>query len=230
MGLKVMNVEPWEPRLWHKVFGAKNIWRQTSEGIEVRGEKGPRRTKGEPSTLTRIIDTWGEQIDHACTVLNLPRELMAGVIGAESKGTLDARKFEDHLSDASIGLTQVLTSTALFLAKQAPTELKLAPVLGLMPLPQGGKESDWKPVMTNPTIAIGLGAMMLRVANDTYDCRMDPVLSYAVYNAGSLRPNDKNPWGMHYYRKYLPKHEIWADAMNSFTRWYGDACAVYATC
>lgn len=225
----MVNEETWEPRLWHRVSGGENTWRQTSEGIEVRGEGEVRRTKGEPITLTKIVDTWGDRIAFCAKELDLDRRLLAGVIGAESLGRPGVSKEEPHIQDASYGLTQVLTASARFLAKSAPESMGVHHIAHMAALPDGGSEEAWEAVLTDPDNSIALGALALRYANDNFDCRMDPIFSYAVYNAGGLRPSN-TPWGIHYFRQFLTERSIWADAMDSFSRWYGDACAVYAEC
>jgi soluble lytic murein transglycosylase-like protein len=204
-------------------------WRQTDEGIEVMGEKGPRRTKGEPVTLTRIVGTYGELIREACAIVNVPQKLVAGMIAAESLGKPEAERAEPHLGDVSIGLAQTLTATAVHLAHDAPADLQLDPITQTKSLPSGGSLQRWRELLSEPRHAIRLGALYFAVANAQDDLRFDPVLCYAAYNAGSVRVNRDNPWGVHYYRKKLDDGR-WADAMDSFSRWYGDACAVYAFC
>jgi len=231
--IPVLDKGPWEPRRWHCIHDgpreAKITWRQTDEGIEVRGKEGVMRTKGEPTTLTRIVDSYGELIAEACNLTNVPAQLVAGMIAAESMGKPDAERVEAQISDASIGLTQTLTATAYNLAEHAPPELELEPIGQLKPLPRGGDLTAWRNRLQDPQNAIRLGAYYFRVANDQDDLRFDPVLCYAAYNAGSVRKNLLHPWGVHYYRAKLPDGR-WADAMDNFCRWYGDACAVYGYC
>ena len=232
MPIEIVNRARWSPREWHSVSAAteqNHVWRQISEGLEVEGEDGPRRTRGEPITLRRIITDYGNEISEACGILGVPEQLVAGMIGAESKGLPTAERREGHLNDASIGLTQTLTNTAFGLAAQAPPELAIKAITKLKPLPRGGDLAEWQSILRQPRYAIRLGALYFSIANDQHDLRFDPVLCYAAYNAGSPRVNLKNPWGVHYYRKQLPDGR-WADAMDSFSRWYGDACAVYAIC
>jgi soluble lytic murein transglycosylase-like protein len=151
------------------------------------------------------------------------------MIGAESRGTLTAEREEAHLKDFSIGLTQTLTATAFDLAARAPGELGLKAITRLKPMPQGGDLAEWQAILRQPFYAIRLGALYFDIANKQYDIQFDPVLCYAAYNAGSPRENLENPWGLHYYRKKLPDGR-WADAMDNFSRWYGDAVHVYGEC
>ena len=237
MSFAVRDKGEWEPRRWHCVSEGELegdiAWRQTDEGIEVRGHENAEvgatmRTKGEPITLTRIVGTYGELIREACSIVNVPQQLVAGMIAAESMGKPEAERAEPHLGDVSIGLAQTLTATAAHLAHDAPAELQLDPIAQTKSLPSGGSLGLWRELLTEPRHAIRLGALYFAVANAQDDLRLDPVLCYAAYNAGSVRANRKNPWGVHYYRKKLDGG--WADAMDSFARWYGDACAVYAFC
>lgn len=240
--MHIKNKEEWDPRNWHCIGDGELegdiVWRQTDEGIEQRGhwdpslrarQDGVMRTKGEPITLTRIVGTYDDLIGEAHELTGVPRQLMAAVIAAESRGKSDAERAEPHLGDVSIGLAQTLTATASRLARLAPEKLNLDLVAQTTPLPRGGSLEQWRQLLGKPEHAIRLGAQYLRVANDNGVLRYDPVLCYAAYNAGSVRANLKNPWGMHYYRKKLGNGR-WADAMDNFCRWYGDACAVYGVC
>jgi hypothetical protein len=241
----------WEPGRWHAVNADREIptfvYRVTRDGIFVQGEPSERRTKGEPSTLRRIHDEYGDLILHACSILEKhygalgapcnglappPDVLVAGMIGAESKGLRAAERGEAHLGDVSIGLTQTLTATAHDLARRVAPVVQSALGIGSAAdektLPQGGNVDRWRAILTNPQCAISLGALYLKLANQRQDLKYDPVLCYSAYNAGSARASATTPWGVHYYRKQLPDGR-WADAMNNFAAWYGDACAVWHT-
>ena len=224
----IVDQESWCPRRFHSVEGAEIIWRQTDEGIEVKDE-GVRRTKGEPTTLRRIVKDYGHLIDAACEYTDVPRQLVAGMIAAESRGIPTAEREEPPIKDWSIGLTQTLTATAFTLAAQAPEELNVKEVTKLKPLPQGGDLAEWRGLLRQPFYGIRLGALYFSIVNRQSELKFDPVLCYAAYNAGSVRENLKNPFGLHYYRKKLPDGR-WADAMENFCRWFGDACAVYGEC
>jgi hypothetical protein len=232
MKLPIVDHDRWSPRRYHSVEGADIIWRQTSEGIEVLNE-GVRRTKGEPTTLRRIVRDYGDEIADARELLGgrsgPPLQLIAAMIAAESKGMPTVENDEPHLKDISIGLTQTLTATAQNLAVQAPAELGLDAIAKLKPLPQGGDIDAWKQALGDPRNAIRLGALYFAIANKRHDAQYDPVICYAAYNAGSPRENPDTPWGLHYFRRVLDDGRV-ADAMENFVKWYGDACDVYAYC
>lgn len=224
----IVDRDTFDPWRFHSVAGraSVNVWKQTAGGILVRGEESERRTKGEPETLRRIIGEFGNDIAEACETVNVPAPLVAGMLAAESHGKTDAERPEDHLKDVSIGLTQTLTATAWGLAASAPEELELSAITKLKPMPKGGSLDEWREILRQPFYAIRLGALYFAVANADHDLQLDPVLCYAAYNAGSPRLSSATPWGVHYYRKKLDDGR-WADAMDSFSRWYGDACAAY---
>lgn len=222
---KITDRDEWSPERWHSAHNDCHVWKCTDEGILVRGEKGPRRTKGEPKTLTRILAGYGDLIDAACVITGVPRLLLAALIATESGGRPDAERHEPSLKDVSIGLTQTLTATARQLAATASSALGLSAVAVLEAVPLGGNEDLWRTILNKPKISISLGACYLQTANAQWDIKWDPILCYAAYNAGSPRATDKRPWGVYYYRKTLADGRI-ADAMNGFAAWYGDACAV----
>lgn len=192
-------------------------WRALSSGIHVEAETGPRRTKGAPVTLTRVKESFGNDIDVAASRFHVDAQLLAAVVAAETKGDARAERFEGHLFDYSFGLCQTLTRTA--------NNLMLKHRLGTPPPISAWDE--WRDVLFKPLTSLTIAAAYLNDLNLSQGLRGDPVLLYAAYNSGTARPGD-TPWGLVYYRKVLSDGKVIADAMNSFVSWYGDACAVYS--
>lgn len=235
MALNIKNQEEsWSPDLFHSVGSGTIVWRQIPEGILVKTEESERRTRGEPVTLRKIVSSYGREIDYASAISSVPKQLIAGVIAAESHGNPVAERREAHLNDWSIGLTQIITATAQSLAANDMLwigPLNLEEIASMKPIPRGGDLGRWRSLLGDPRNAISLAAVYLRLANDLFKLKFDPVLCYAAYNAGSPRDSTITPWGVHYYRITKARGpgvvEVVADAMDSFVKWYGDACDVY---
>lgn len=241
MTLRITNHEgTWAPYQFHSAYDAPIVWKQTPQGILVRGEESERRTRGEPTTLRRIWGQYGDVIRSVLSLVSAPRgvdggscvyPLILAVIAAESRGNPTAERHEPHLHDYSIGLTQVLTATAHDLARTAPFSLldiaQLHEIANEKTLPQGGSLERWRALLQEPTNAVALAVWYLLRASRDGGLQFDPVLCYAAYNAGSVRENISTPWGLHYYRKVDNNGKVVADAMDSFVKWYGDACHVY---
>jgi len=221
----VEDCETWDPERFHRIKGTKgHIWKIVPEGVLVQGESSVRRTRGEPKTLTRIKDRFGELMEQVFLDTGVPIQLLAATIANESGGHDGGERYEKHLNDWSIGVMQTLTKTAWGIARSAP-HLHRKDIAHMKPIPQGGNLQEWRRVLHNNTASVLLGAEMLRQINERYTCYWDPILVYAAYNAGSPRPNKDRPWGLHYHR--VEKKDVVFDAMDTFAAWFGDACAVW---
>lgn len=191
-----------------------NQWKLTEEGIAVDGENGVRRTRGQPATLQRIVEVYHKDIFALSGApTGLSEQLLAAVVATESGGKADAERFEEHLGDYSIGLMQTLTATA----KQLMAQGGNLPQLSAPPIPNGGALETWRGFLREPQNSLALGAAYLRHQNRALELNSDPILLYCAYNAGSVRKTSKNSWGLVSY----------GHALDHFSRFYGDACAVY---
>lgn len=215
MSLLLVDCDRWSPSRYHHVDGGKSAWRVQVDGILVQGEVAPRRTKGEPVTLRRIRKRFGDHIAQIAARTGLTQQLLGAIIAVESGGNEKAERFEQHINDWSIGLTQTLTATAYTVANRMRFEPMLKPV------PEGGDVDEWRVYLGEPYTSIELGASYLVMQNERFALRYDPVLLYASYNAGSPRPSSGNDWGLVCY----DAHDY--NALDCFAAWYGDACAVY---
>lgn len=217
---------------------SKRAWKLTDEGVLVENEDTERRTKGEPTTLTRIVEDFGDAIAEASELTDVPEQLIAAVIATESGGRLvvkrrdeegnieegPAERFEAHLNDWSFGLMQTLTNTAHALALQAPAKLGVEGLKAYRPVPNGGSADEWRELLSNPETSIRLGALYLARSNDRWSLEFDPIFVYATFNAGSPQPPGAvgNEWGIHGAAN--------GKVFDHFAAWYGDACAVYGVC
>lgn len=226
--VEIVDRDAWSPRRFHAVKdGVGHAWKVTDGGIWVQGEDSVRRSKGEPSTLRRIYDRFLEIIVQVHVDTGVPQQLIAAAIANESGGKDGGERFEKHLNDWSIGVMQTLTNTAWGIAQRSPSLQISQAILDLQPVPKGGDLETWKTLLHRPEVSISLGAQYLRILNERFDCRWDPILIYAGYNAGSPRTSGSRPWGLHYHRVSLGDGRIF-DAMDTFAAWYGDACDVWA--
>lgn len=241
MSLPIADRDVWTPERWHgRPPGAGSLsprtdyltWRVVDEGIEVAMVSGTvRRTKGDPTTLRRIIDDYADQILHWADVFGITEQVLAAVIAVESGGRPHAERHEAHLNDSSIGLTQTLTATAswIYHSLSGIERAMFNPLLDVLdPLPESGALEDWRNLLREPATAIGLGAAVLGHLDRALHLKGDPVLLYCGYNAGGVYVDYKTPWGL---REYDPDGRGPSPgALDYFTRWYGDACAVYGMC
>lgn len=152
-------------------------WRLTPRGVEVEGS-GVERTRGEPVTVRRIVDTWGQVIDDASVAYGVPAELLVACAAAETRGDPEGRLEEPgFVSDAatpdrvSVGILQTLLSTA--------REALRNPTLSSQDL-------------LDPEISFAAGAAYM--ARRELQTLFDPPLVAASYNAGSVRPSTANRW------------------------------------
>lgn len=212
----------WSSDTFHRVDPAqvgerKHWWCVLGDGVHLLGDDKPLRTPGQPVTLRRIFAAQSSRLDrHACE-LGLHR-LIAATIAVESVGNASAERYEPHIRDYSIGLTQTLTATAHALAKRLGD--KRCPA---KPIPKGGTLAEWRAYLRDPDVSIRLVVAYYVEVNRRWDLRWDPILLYAAFNAGSPRPSKRLPWGLVYYDpdQEGPK----PGSLDRFAAWYGDACA-----
>ncbi|HYR11863.1 MAG TPA: transglycosylase SLT domain-containing protein [Longimicrobium sp.] len=193
-------------REWHG-YEESVRWRLVPEGVEIEGS-GVERTRGRPTTVTRVWDTFGDAIDAVARARQVPVPTIIATICTESGGNPEAVRLEPgYRSDEetphriSVGLTQTLLSTA--------GETLGRPV-----------DRDWLRVPRN---AIDAGtAYIARQARTT---RLDPPLVAAAYNAGRLayNPGERNRWKLRQYPIGTGAH------CDRFVRFYNDAVFMLAS-
>lgn len=181
-------------------------WRLARGGVIVGGEAAPRRSGGEPATLTRIWRTFRAPIEKCASAYGVPAELILATIATESGGKPDAvREEPGYTSDqatphrVSPGLMQTLISTA----RETLNEPGLT-----------------RAQLLDPETSIRAGtAYIRRQAGQT---NFDPPLVACAYNAGGLYRQDGegNPWKLRQFPIGTGKHA------DRFIAWFGDALAV----
>jgi len=218
--------DDWRATDWHGIEGRRRRWRVTDKGIELKGI-GHRGSASQPELaaevarayridLISILDTY--QLDpHALEGLVMVSALV-GTACNESAGDPKAKRYEDHLSDYSFGLTQILTGTAHSLARgmgwpEQTAEDAKKWQLPDRPIPKGGKIGEWRRFLELPYNALLLAAEFHKINDKRFGLKGDPVLWYACYNAGSLRASDSNAWGI--------VHSV--PALDSFCNFANDA-------
>jgi hypothetical protein len=183
-------------------------WRLAKGGVIVGDEASPRRTGGEPQTLTRIWQAFRAPIEKCASAYGVPAELILATIATESGGRPDSvREEPGYTSDeatpnrVSPGLMQTLISTA----RETLNEPGLT-----------------RAQLLDPETSIRAGtAYIRRQAGQT---NFDPPLVACAYNAGGLYRQDgeQNPWKLRQYPIGTGKHA------DRFVAWFGDALAVLA--
>ena len=181
-------------------------WRVTAAGVEIEGS-GVERTKGEPRTVTRAWESFGDHINRTARGYRVPCALILATICTESGGKEDAVRLEPgYVSDektpgkVSVGLMQTLISTA----REAL---------------QATVDRSWLAIGRN-SIEAGT-AYIARQARIT---RLDPPLVAAAYNAGGLyhQTGSGNRWKLRQYPIGTGAH------CDRFVRFFNDAVFVLA--
>src|SRR3954453_3004322 len=144
-------------------------WRVVAAGVEIDGT-GLQRTKGTPSTGTRVWESYGDAINRTARARRVPCELIVATICTESSGRADAVRLEPgYVSDeqtpnrVSPGLMQTLISTAR----------------------EALQMSVDRPWLLDPGNAIEAGTTY--IAGQARETALAPPLVAAAYNAGRLK-------------------------------------------
>lgn len=194
---------------WHNPMKGGTRWRLTTEGIEVEG-KGILRSPGEPVSMLRLWEDYGEYICAAGYELGAPVDVIAAMIPIEAvriKGSLSfdpySNRFEPgYINDEqtphrrSPGLMQTLISTAAQMEK----------LYGVT----GGREVTTE-LLFDPYYSIMLGTAYLHHKAKRYG--WDPPLLCGAYNAGGVYKSGENEFKI---RTYGPQR------MPSYIKWFND--------
>lgn len=205
---------------YHRVDGCGVGWQVMFDGIHVEHSDKPRRTRGEPTTLQRINDQFGDIIRSACAWYPICAEapmiakmrMIAALIATESGGNPNAERSEPTIKDWSFGLCQVLTKTASALS-QKPFDLPPPP--SPLKYTQAKSVSEWRRFFSSPTNSVRYAIAYFYNINSLRIT--DPIVLYAIYNAGGAYFSGSNTWGL----RSAP------GALDRFAAWYGDACEVF---
>jgi len=180
---------------WHNKYGGR-YWRVTEDGIETR-DAGYLRTAGDPVTVTKLWEDFGEDISYICAELNVPADMIVAMIPIEARRTRDGRydprsvRHEPgYISDeetprrVSPGLMQTLITTARSMARH----------YSLVDPDEVDRE-----MLFDPFYSIMLGGAYIAYQIGRYG--PDPILIASAYNAGSARKHLGNPWHLQAYGK-----------------------------
>jgi len=185
-------------------YEERHSWYRTDKGVFVNDPE-PKRSKGKPVTVQRIKDQFGKELQVASAQFGVDVRVIAAVCATESRGQLIAERYEAGLHDWSYGPMQILTKTAESLAK-THTQLRT---------PTNGR---WQDILCTSTYAFQYGAAYLATAKNMLSIDDDPILLYAVYNAGGLYASTDNLWGL----------RVYGNGLDRMAAWYGDACEVFS--
>jgi hypothetical protein len=186
-------------------------WKLSREGVLRAGETQPRRSAGDPSTVTKTWTRFRAPMEKCAAAYGVPVELLIATACTETGGNADAvRKEPGYADDAStpgsisVGLMQTLIQTAR----------------GVI----GDKSID-RQTLLDPEISIRAGAACIRQAaiSRSKPTNFDPPLVGIAYNAGSLHETRDNAWGL---KQTLRDHgTAHADV---FVEFFNDCFAVLA--
>ncbi|MDU9007253.1 lytic transglycosylase domain-containing protein, partial [Sedimentitalea todarodis] len=184
----------------HSHFPESVSWRLVEDGIAVEGAPAA-RTNGEPKTIKRIWEQFGSHCQDWARSYRVPVELIVATIATETNGKRDARRFEPHLNEESVGLMQTLVSTANFAL---------------------GRDSIKGDDLLDPSLSIEAGTAYIAMQRN--ETSFDPPLVAAAYNAGSIRKEaaQANRWRLVCFPKNTGRH------VTKFVEWFGDAMRVSA--
>jgi len=180
-------------------------WRLQTEGVNLKGDS-PARTRGEPITVSRVWNDYGDLIVRWSGEYHVPCELILATICTESSGKLPAIRTEPgYTSDqqtphrVSIGLMQTLISTARETLQNRDID------------------RNW---LEEPDNSIKAGTAYIAQQFDHTD--FDPPKVACAYNAGGIYHNSgaENRWKMRQFPIGTSDHA------DRFVEWYNDFCAI----
>lgn len=186
-------------------------WRLTGDGLEIIGEGIP-RTSGQPETARRVWRDFRAPIEKNAAAYRVPLELVVATICTESGGNpRECRLEPGYVSDevtpnrVSPGLMQTLISTA----REATQDDSLD--RNALLLPENSIRAGTAYLRRQATSKIAV-----------ISTKYDPPLVAICYNAGSMREDNSNPWGLHQTRRPPKFH---ADV---FVEFFNDCFTVIA--
>lgn len=189
----------------HNDFGGVP-WMLTRDGLVVDGRLD--RSPGTPSTVTRVLQTFGALIAATASKHQVPVELIVATICTETSGRADAVRIEPGWTSdeetphrVSSGLMQTLISTA----REAT-----------------GNRGLTRDTLTDPATSIDAGTAY--IARQRTVTRFDPPQVACAYNAGGLYTNrgEANRWKLRQYPIGTGAHA------DRFTKWFNDCFACFA--
>lgn len=181
-------------------------WRLTRDGVEIENS-GIERTRGNPTTVTRVWENFGQAINRTARARRVPCALIVATICTESGGRADAVRLEPgYVSDektpgkVSPGLMQTLISTACDAVQMCV-------------------DREW---LLQPANSIDAGTAY--IAGQRKLTGFDPPLVAAAYNAGRLayQSGAQNRWKLRQYPIGTGAH------CDRFVRFFNDAVFVLA--
>ncbi len=185
----------------HRRFPDSVQWALRPEGVSVEGA-APETTAGEPRTVRRIWEAYGDSIARWGRDFGVPVELVIATISTETGGKADARREEPGFEDEartphriSIGLMQTLISTAR-------DTLQLDYI-----------DAQW---LLEPDNAIRAGTGY--IARQSPKTLFDPPVVACAYNAGGVYHDrsEQNRWRMRQYPIGTSHHA------DRFVKWFND--------
>lgn len=194
---------------FHNVFQDSIRWRLTGKGVEIENG-GVERTKGAPTTATRIWETYGKVINTYAGKYRVPCVLIVATICTESGG--DARSYRrlpGYTSDAA-----------------TPDKVKV----GLMQMKLSkAREALQRKDLTSQDLfevsrCIEAGTAYIAMQGRVSMTQFDPPVVAAAYNAGTIahQTGTQNRWKLRQEPIGTGKH------CDTFVRWFNDAVAVLA--
>lgn len=162
-------------------------WKVLPSGVLVEGDSGVARSVGEPVTIRRIWNDYGELIKRNAEKYSVPAEIITMTIATESKGQRSAYLTEPD-GRTSVGLMQILIGTASEVMNRSITFNDL----------------------NDPELNIEAGTRyILKQKPKTW---FDPILTAAAYNAGGLYPprqQDNNRFNLRSTGDHLERAIRW---------------------
>lgn len=161
-------------------------WRLTKDGLEIDGIGIP-RSDGAPETVRRVWRDFRAPIEKNAAAYRVPLELIVATICAESRGDpRECRLEPGYVSDeatpnkVSPGLMQTLISTAREATQDDSLDRNAL-------------------LMAENSIRAGTAYLRRQATSRVavISTKYDPPLVAICYNAGSMREDAGNPWGLH---------------------------------
>ncbi len=194
---------------WHNYRNGTVWWRVTAKGVEIKGEgypKNPHYTQ----QVQHIWKTFQQPIQAASQKYHVPIPVILATISTESSGEPNAYRHEPAFYNNYIqNTTQWKNSPYHDKPKRISASYGLMQILYTTAYSVGfrGEPED----LYDPALNIEFGTKYIASDVQRKQHEWDPPKIACAYNAGSVRPTKKNPWGMHHYGNHL---ERWIPAYN----------------
>ena len=203
---------------WHNYKNGSIWWRVTPEGVEIKG-KGYVKNSSFTKRAEEIWQHHREPIVAALKKYRVPVPVIIATISTESSGNSRAYRYEPAFYDNYIKNKKLWKNNPYYNEpKRISASYGLMQILYTTAYDVGfrGKPED----LYDPETNIDAGAAYIASSFQVKNHGWDPPKIACAYNAGSVRPTNKNSWGMFFHPGHLNR---WIPSYNGAVEVIGEA-------